>query len=121
VRRRNEREREDDPQHRAPHPAGHGGARREGADVAGRTAARGCFVVNAATELGTDDPAADERAQAAFGVTRGPPEGCRTGELRADLDVDAAADTLFTLVLALRVRARAERTMVIDAAFGALR
>jgi TetR/AcrR family transcriptional repressor of nem operon len=45
--------------------------------------------------------------------------GCRDGELRADLDVLTIADTLFTLVLGLRVRARAghrpaELTGVID-------
>jgi TetR/AcrR family transcriptional repressor of nem operon len=75
-------------------------------------AARGCFVVNTATELGADDSAVDERTQAAFGVTRETLQevlrrGRRDGELRADLDVAAAAEALFTLVLGLRVRARA--------------
>jgi TetR/AcrR family transcriptional repressor of nem operon len=75
-------------------------------------AARGCFVVNTATELGADDPTVDGRTQAAFDVTRHALQevlgrGCRDGELRADLDVPATAETLFTLVLGLRVRARA--------------
>jgi TetR/AcrR family transcriptional regulator, transcriptional repressor for nem operon len=93
---------------------------------AGNDAARGCFVVNTATELGAEDRAVDERTQAAFGVTRDSLQellrrGCRAGELRAELDVTATADTLFTLVLGLRVRVRAghpasELTRVIDAA-----
>jgi TetR/AcrR family transcriptional repressor of nem operon len=75
-------------------------------------AARGCFVVNTATELGTDDTAIDECTQAAFDVTREALKeflhrGRRDGELRADLHVAATAEALFTLVLGLRVRARA--------------
>jgi TetR/AcrR family transcriptional repressor of nem operon len=71
-------------------------------------------------------PDVGERTQAAFGVTRDALQdllqrGCRAGQLRADLDVPATADTLFTLVLGLRVRARAGHTAaelatVIDAA-----
>jgi TetR/AcrR family transcriptional repressor of nem operon len=95
------------------------------------TAARGCFVVNTATELGADDPAVDERTQAAFGVTRDSlrevlDRGRRDGELRTDLDVAATAELLFTLVLGLRVRARAghgpaELTSVIDTTISSLR
>jgi TetR/AcrR family transcriptional repressor of nem operon len=94
-------------------------------------AARGCFVVNTATELGADDPAVDGRTQAAFGVTRHALQeilqrGLRDGELRADLDVTATAESLFTLVLGLRVRARAghgaaELAGVIDTAVRSLR
>jgi TetR/AcrR family transcriptional repressor of nem operon len=97
----------------------------------GDGAFRGCFVVNTATELGAEDPAVDERTQAAFGVTREALQellerGRAAGELRPDLDVSAAADTLFTLVLGLRVRARAghtvtELTPVIDAVVRNLR
>lgn len=92
--------------------------------------ARGCFAVNTATELGAADPDIDERTQAAFGVTRQALQqilqrGCRDGELRADLDVAATAESLFTLVLGLRVRARAghgaaELRRVIDVTVRAL-
>jgi TetR/AcrR family transcriptional repressor of nem operon len=81
-------------------------------DLPDEGAGRGCFVVNTATELGAEDPAVDERTQAAFGVTRDTllevlQRGRRDGTLRADLDPAAAAESLFTLVLGLRVRARA--------------
>jgi TetR/AcrR family transcriptional repressor of nem operon len=86
----------------------------------------GCFVVNTATELGSTDPDVDERTQAAFDVTRKALEllldrGREDGELPPDFDVAATAETLFTLVLGLRVRAKAGHdparlTRVIDAA-----
>lgn len=73
---------------------------------------RGCFVVNTATELGTTDDQVSQRTEAAFEVTRRALrslllQGRRTGELPADLDVDAAVELLFTTVLGLRVRERA--------------
>lgn len=72
----------------------------------------GCFVVNTTTELGTGDPEARQRTEAAFDVTRQAiaavlRRGCREGELPADLDIDAATELLFTAVLGLRVRERA--------------
>ncbi|MEV5574784.1 TetR/AcrR family transcriptional regulator [Spirillospora sp. NPDC052269] len=73
---------------------------------------RGCFVVNTATELGTADAEIRERTEAAFEVTRQAVrslllEGRGSGELPADLDVDASVELLFTTVLGLRVRERA--------------
>ncbi|MEW9552612.1 TetR/AcrR family transcriptional regulator [Nonomuraea sp. NPDC050783] len=75
-------------------------------------AGRGCFVVNTATELGATDPAVQERTEAAFEGTRRTlaallRRGVRDGELPATLDVEAAAESLFTTVLGLRVRERA--------------
>jgi TetR/AcrR family transcriptional regulator, transcriptional repressor for nem operon len=82
-------------------------------------------------QLGAEDPAVAERTQAAFGVTRETLQevlqrGRRDGELRGDLDAAATAESLFTLVLGLRVRARAghgpaELTSVIDTRIRALR
>jgi len=73
---------------------------------------RGCFVVNTATELGTTDEKVQQRTEAAFEVTRQAlrsalAEGRDRGELSEDLDVDDAAELLFTTVLGLRVRERA--------------
>ena len=72
----------------------------------------GCFVVNTATELGTDDPAAARRVQEAFDGTAAAiadllRRGIAEGELPADLDADDAADLLFTTGTGLRVRHRA--------------
>ncbi|MET8867392.1 TetR/AcrR family transcriptional regulator [Nonomuraea sp. NPDC004580] len=75
-------------------------------------AGRGCFVVNTATELGATDPAVQERTEAAFEGTRQSlasllRRGIRDGDLPATLDVEAAAESLLTTVLGLRVRERA--------------
>ncbi|NKX86522.1 TetR/AcrR family transcriptional regulator [Nocardia coubleae] len=74
--------------------------------------ADGCFVVNTATELGTTDTAVQQRIEGAFEVTRDSlrnvlRRGRTAGELPADLDIDAAVESLFTTVLGLRVRERA--------------
>ncbi|GGZ04287.1 TetR/AcrR family transcriptional regulator [Streptomyces poonensis] len=91
---------------------------------------RGCFVVNTATELGTTDDQVHQRTEAAFEVTRQAlrsllTEGRDHGELPTDLDIDAAVELLFTMVLGLRVRERAGHdlarlTTAIDAAIQAL-
>ncbi|WP_063044159.1 TetR/AcrR family transcriptional regulator [Nocardia pseudovaccinii] len=75
-------------------------------------AADGCFVVNTATELGTTDVTVQQRVEAAFDVTRDALDavlrrGRTTGELPPDLDIDTAVESLFTMVLGLRVRERA--------------
>lgn len=72
----------------------------------------GCFIVNAATELGTDDPDTSRRVDAAFGGTTGAiaallRRGVAEGDFPTDLDVEAAADLLFTTLTGLRVRHRA--------------
>lgn len=72
----------------------------------------GCFVINVATELGTDDPAATRRVHTAFDdsartIAALLRRGVATGELPADLDADATADLVFTLLIGLRVRFRA--------------
>ncbi|TDC27320.1 TetR/AcrR family transcriptional regulator [Streptomyces sp. 8K308] len=92
--------------------------------------ARGCLVVNTATELGTTDALVHQRTEAAFEVTREAlrsllTEGRAQGELPADLDLDAAVELLFTTVLGLRVRERAGHdharlTTAVDAAIRAL-
>jgi TetR/AcrR family transcriptional repressor of nem operon len=92
--------------------------------------AEGCFVVNTATELGTTDAAVQQRIEAAFEVTRDTlrkvlRRGIAAGELPADLDIDAAVESLFTTVLGLRVRERAHHDparliTAIDFAIGSL-
>jgi len=72
---------------------------------------RGCFMVNAATELGTSDPAAAERLDRAFATLRDTfaaavRRGQATRELRADLDAEAAGAFLLTTVVGLRARGR---------------
>ncbi|MFI9255122.1 TetR/AcrR family transcriptional regulator [Streptomyces sp. NPDC053069] len=73
---------------------------------------RGCFVVNTATELGITDDEVRQRTEAAFEVTRQALrslllEGRDNGELPPALDIEGAAELLFTTVLGLRVRERA--------------
>jgi TetR/AcrR family transcriptional regulator, transcriptional repressor for nem operon len=72
----------------------------------------GCFVINTATELGTDDPDTTRRVHSVFdgaieNIARLLRRGMADGELRADLDVEAAADLLYTTLIGLRVRQRA--------------
>lgn len=69
----------------------------------------GCLVINTATELGTDDPDTAQRVHVTFAGTTQVianllHRGVASGELSADLDVDAAADLLFTMLIGLRVR-----------------
>lgn len=73
---------------------------------------RGCLVVNTVTELGAADPDVGQRTAAAFAGTRETlaallRRAVGAGELADDLDVDGAAEMLFTIVLGLRVRERA--------------
>ena len=72
----------------------------------------GCFIVNTATELGTDDPETARRVREAFdGTTAALADllrrGIADGDLPADLDAEGAADLLFTTITGLRVRQRA--------------
>jgi TetR/AcrR family transcriptional repressor of nem operon len=72
----------------------------------------GCFLVNTAVELGTDDPETARRVNAGFEGTTGAiaallRRGITAGELPDDLDADATADLLFTTLAGLRVRHRA--------------
>lgn len=91
---------------------------------------RGCFVVNTATELGTADDQIHQRTEAAFEVTRQAlrsllREGHQRGELPTTLDIEASVELLFTTVLGLRVRERADHdparlATAIDAAIQSL-
>lgn len=72
----------------------------------------GCFVINTATEIGTDDPDTTQRVHGTFaGTTEIIADllrrGVTVGELPADLDADTTADLLFTILIGLRVRYRA--------------
>lgn len=74
---------------------------------------RGCLMINTATELGTDDPEATKRVHAAFEsnteiIATLLSRGVASGELRADLDVRPTADLVFTIIIGLRVRVRAD-------------
>lgn len=72
---------------------------------------RGCFMVNAATELGEHDPLASQRLERAFATLHDTfaaavRRGQAAGELRADLDARAVASFLLTTVIGLRARGR---------------
>ena len=74
----------------------------------------GCLVINTATELGTDDPETARRVDAAFNSTTAAiasllRRGITTGELPADLDADATADLLFTILTGLGAPPRRPR------------
>lgn len=72
----------------------------------------GCFVINTAIELGTDDPETSRRVNASFAGAAAAiaallRRGIVAGALAADLDVAATADLLYTTLTGLRVRHRA--------------
>jgi TetR/AcrR family transcriptional repressor of nem operon len=76
---------------------------------------RGCFMVNAATELGRHDPDAGLRLERAFTTLHDTfaaavRRGQETGELPAELDTQAAASFLLTTVVGLRARGRTSVT-----------
>lgn len=71
----------------------------------------GCFFVNAATEIGTDDPDTTQRVRGTFAgtteiIATALRRGIANGQLADDLDADATADMLFTMLIGLRVRHR---------------
>lgn len=73
---------------------------------------RGCLMVNAVLADGEAGPAGRERAGAAFDAVRDAlvatlREGRETGELAADLDVEAAAELLLSTLLGLKIQGRA--------------
>lgn len=79
---------------------------------AGTGSPTGCFVINAAAELGDTDPGVSARTEAAFDLTR---TGLRDllarlrghGQIPVRSDPDELTDLLFTLILGWRLRMRA--------------
>ena len=83
------------------------------ADLCADPDGKGCFLVNAATELGATDDETRSRARAAFTAIAAALETTirraqAADEARADLDPAAAAELVLAAVLGMRVRGRVD-------------
>jgi TetR/AcrR family transcriptional regulator, transcriptional repressor for nem operon len=84
-------------------------------DDLGRGASRGCFAINAGSELAGDDAEVRRLVRAAFDEVRDVllaelRRGAAAGEIAADRDLDALASTLMTALQGIRVVAKSTRS-----------